>query len=311
MYCLYGLRIRSAIRLPCPEWRASEQAADVELVEATEQELLDACDSATSHCESDSFWECRWFVNGSMRTSWKDHFDFFVSAGGTRVLWRRLAGVPDEVLFTYLLNQVLSECLVARGVEPFHATGIFIDGGAIAILGDSGYGKSTLAAALMGMGHRLLSDDALVLAFAGNEVLAYPSLARLKLHPDAADAVFAQRRALPMNTFTDKMILPLGDAEHAATPVPLRAIYVIPSASGAARISIRSARGRRALLALIKSPFTLIHHDQRRLERQLRFASRLAQAVPVKFLSYPRRLELLPEVAASILADLSKKAGMQ
>ena len=80
------------------------------------------------------------------------------------------------------------------------------------------------------------------------------------------------------------------------------------SAAGAARISIRGAKGRRALLALIRSPFTLIHHDQRRLEAPLRFASQLAQAVPVKFLSYPRRLELLPEVAASILADLAKKA---
>ena len=308
MYSLYGLRVRSTIRLPCPEWHAPDQTSDVELVEATEQELLDACDSATLHCESDGFWECRWFANGSMRASWKEHFDFFVSVGGTRVLWRRLAGVPDEVLFTYLLNQVLSECLVARGIEPLHASGIVIDGGAIAILGDSGYGKSTLAAALMGMGYTLLSDDVLVLAFVGNEVLAHPSLARLKLHPDSADAAFAQRRALPMNTFTDKMILPLGNSEHAAIPVPLRTIYVLPSAAGTARISIRSATGRRALLALIKSPFTLIHHDQRRLERQLRFASRLAQAVPVKFLSYPRRLELLPAVAASILADLAKKA---
>lgn len=308
MYSLYGLRIRSAIRLPCPQWRASDQAADVELVEATEQEILDACDAATTYDESDGFWECRRFANGAMRNSWKDHFDFLVTANGSRVLWRRLAEVPDEVLFTYLLNQVLSECLVARGVEPFHASGIVVDGAAIAILGDSGYGKSTLAAALMGRGCRLLSDDALVLKFSGGQVLAYPSLARLKLHPDSADAVFAQRRALPMNTFTDKMILPLGDSEHSAQPVPLRAIFVIPSAAGAARISIRGARGRRALLALIRSPFTLIHHDQRRLEAQLRFASRLAQAVPVKFLSYPRRLELLPEVAASILADLAKKA---
>lgn len=311
MYSLYGLRVRSAIRLPCPESHAPEQTADVELVEATEHELLDACDLATAHYESDGFWECRRFADGATRTSWKDHFDFFVSADGTRVLWRRMAGVSDEVLFTYLLNQVLTECLVMRGVEPLHATGIVVEGAAIAFLGDSGYGKSTLAAALMGMGYRLLSDDVLVLEFTDSGVLAYPSLARLKLLPDSADAVFAQRRSLPMNSFTNKMILPLGESEHSARPVPLRAIFVIPSASGAEKISLRRANGRRALLALIRSPFSLLHHDRQRLERQLRFASRLARAVPIKFLSYPRRLDLLPAVAASILADLSKEAGTQ
>ena len=52
----------------------------------------------------------------------------------------------------------------------------------------------------------------------------------------------------PVVTVSHKMILPLGDSEHSAQPVPLRAIFVIPSAAGAARISIRSAKGRRALL---------------------------------------------------------------
>jgi hypothetical protein len=308
IYSLYGLRVRSAIPLPCPEWRGSENVADVHLVEATEEQLRNSCNAPLSRFESDGFWECRLFEDGAIHASWKGHFDFFVSSDGTRVLWRRLVGVPDEVLFTYLLNQVLSECLVARGAEPLHATSVVIGGEAIAILGDSGHGKSTLAAALMGMGHRLLTDDVLVLEFVDSGVLAYPSLARLKLHPDTADAVFAGRRSLPMNTFTDKMILPLGGAEHAARPVPLRAMYAIPSAAGAARISIRSAGGRRSMLELVKGAFSATLLSPARLEQQFNFASRLAKSVPIKLLSYPRRLDLLPQVAAAVVADLSKEA---
>jgi hypothetical protein len=310
MYCLYGLRVQSAVPLPCPEWRGQARRSDVELVEATEGEILSSCASPPLQYENDGFWECRRFADGALRASWKGHFDFFVSADGRRVLWRRLAGIPDEVLFTYLLNQVLSECLVARGVEPLHATSVVIDGMAIAILGNSGYGKSTLAASLMRMGHRLLTDDVLVLKISESGVLAHPSLARLKLHPDSADAAFARRRSLPMNTFTDKMILPLEPSEHAARPVPLRAIYAIPSAAGSTRISIRRARGRRSLLELIRNSFTAVTTARRRLEQQFRFAARLAQAVPIRVLSYPRQLDRLPEVAAAIVADLSNVAEL-
>jgi hypothetical protein len=308
LYSLYGLRVRSAIRLPCPAWHGPEPGVDVDLVEATEDALLASCNGPPTLYESDGFWESRLFEDGSIHASWKDHFDFFVSSDGSRVLWRRLVGVPDEVLFTYLLNQALSQCLVARGAEPLHATSVVVGDVAIAILGNSGYGKSSLAAALMGMGHRLLTDDVLVLEFVEGGVLAYPSLARLKLRPDTASAVFAERQSLPMNTFTDKMILPLDGKEHAALPVRLRAIYAIPSAAGAARISIRSAGGRRSMLELIKGAFSTTLLSPARLEQQFRFASRLAKSVPIKLLSYPRRLDLLPQVAASVEADLTKEA---
>ncbi|MBL0141398.1 MAG: hypothetical protein IPP91_04885 [Betaproteobacteria bacterium] len=283
--------------------------ADVELVEATEQDIAASADKPTAHVESDSFWDSRYFDDGAARFSWKDHFEFFVSGDGSRVLWRRLIPVHDEVLLTYLLNQVLAQCLVVRGIEPLHATCVVVNGQAIAIMGDTGYGKSTLAAALMRRGHPLLTDDLLVLEFAHEGVRAFPSLPRLKLCPDSADAAFDRRRALPMNVFTDKMILPLEGSEHVAHPVMLGEVFVIPSDAGAESISIVRATGHDALLPLIRNSFDATFLHARRLEQQFDFACRLAACVPISIISYPRQLERLPEVAGALLASLSKDSG--
>ena len=311
IYSLYGLRVRSAIALPCPEWHRTGNEPDVELVECLEDDFPEPCKAATTYFENDGFWECRQFDDGAARVAWKDHFEFHVSGDGTRVLWRRLLGVPDEVLFTYLLNQVLSHCLVLRGVEPLHATSVVVNGKAIAIMGDSGYGKSTLAAALLRKGYPLLTDDLMALEFLGTGIRAHPSLARLKLHPDSADAAFERRRSLPMNTFTDKMILPLEISEHVAYPVPLGAIFVIPSSSGSDAITIRRAEGQQAMLPLIKNSFNAAFLNRQRLEQQFDFACRLAKSVPISLLSFPRRLDLLPAVAGALLADLLRTAGLR
>jgi hypothetical protein len=223
------------------------------------------------------------------------------------VLWRRWDGVPDEALFTYLLGHCLTFCLLARGIEPLHATSVAVHGKAIALLGDSGYGKSTLAAALLARGCAMLTDDVLMLNFQGPTVLAHPSLPRIKLTPQSADACFAGRRSLPMNRFSNKMIFPLDSSQHLQLPVPLKVIYLVPPGSGRS-ISIRRVHGRTSFLPIIKNTFNNIVLTPPRLKQQFAFASELISRIPVKRLSYPKRLELLPSVADAILADLSRES---
>jgi hypothetical protein len=242
----------------------------------------------------------------SVRIRWKDHFEFHVSARGECVRWRRLTIVHDEVLFTYLLNQVLSHCMVAKGMEPLHATCVVVDGMAMAFLGDTGYGKSTLAAAFLKRGYPLLTDDLLMLHFVSSGVLAFPSLARLKLHPDSSDATMNSRRSMPMNNFTTKMILPLGQMEHVSHSVPLRAVYVLPTRHGSTTICIRRATGHRALIPIVRNTFNTMWLTEPRLVRQFAFASRLASAVPIRYLSFPRQLEALPRVVDRLLLDIAR-----
>lgn len=77
-----------------------------------------------------------------------------------------------------------------RGVLPFHASCVVINGRAVAITGISGAGKSTLAAVMARRGHPLLAEDVCVVdcrAEGGPMVL--PSPGRLKLWRDAVEAL--------------------------------------------------------------------------------------------------------------------------
>ena len=308
IYSLYGLTLRSAIPLPCPVAERELASADVELAECGPTEILRASQQERILFREDGFWQCSLFADGSAHILWKDHFEFVVSANAKQVHSRKLQEVPDEVFLTYFLGQVLSYCLLARGIEPLHAAAIVVGEQAIAFLGDSGYGKSTLAAAFLQRGYALLTDDVLALDFRGEKVWARPGMARVKLNSDSADALFCGRGSIPMNSFTTKMIFPLSDAQHGNCVVPLQSLYVLPRKPSQLRIGIRRLSGRASFLPIIQNTFnnTVLHSD--RLKRQFEFAARLARLIPIKQLFYPRRLNMLPDVADAVLEDISQES---
>lgn len=307
-YSLYGLTLRSVIPLPCPRVEHPLASPDIELLECGPTEILQACCQERVSFREEGFWQCSIFADGSAHVSWKEHFEFVVSASAKHVLWRKLQEVSNEVFFTYFLGQVLSYCLLARGIEPLHATAIIVNDQAVAFLGDSGFGKSTLAATFLQRGYALLTDDVLALEFSGKNVWARPGIARMKLNPDSADAVFSGGRSIPMNSFTSKMIFPLSDSQHGNRVVPLQALYVLPHKPSKSRILIRRLSGRASFLPIVQNTFndTVLHPD--RLKQQFAFAGRLVSLIPIKRLSYPRRLDRLPAVADAILADIWRES---
>src|SRR5689334_14392747 len=122
VYSLYGLHVRSAVPLPWPVLGQNGLSADVDLVEDSQAASWQLPAGAPTSYEDDGFSECSIFKDGSAHMLWKGHFEFLVSGDGKQVRWRKLRDVPDEVLLTYLIGQVLSFCLLARGIEPLHAT---------------------------------------------------------------------------------------------------------------------------------------------------------------------------------------------
>ena len=63
---------------------------------------------------------------------------------------------------------------------------IVVNGRAVAFLGASTYGKSSLAACFIAAGHRLLTDDTLRLEERDGQWIAYPGPPRLRLLPKVA-----------------------------------------------------------------------------------------------------------------------------
>ena len=217
-----------------------------------------------------------------------------------------------ELFHTYLLGQVLSHALIKMGFEPLHATVVEVNGQAVGFVGDSGRGKSTLAASFLGAGCALLTDDLLVLRKDASGFSACPGAPRLKLFPDVAEVLLPGRRTVstPMVPLMSKVLIPWDGAGYVSHPLPLRALYVLGAPDTASRrrsVTIRRLSERRAFLALVRNTYNGDVTGTDRLTRQLAVNAAVAQRVPVKLLSFPRELSQLPAVYAAVLSDLNRR----
>jgi len=301
---LYGLRLRSA--LPLPRTRHAAGPADVEIVRGGAAQFSAVRRALRPPLRSARWFEHRVLADGRRYLRWAGLFEFLVAADGRCIVARRLpraAPIP-RAFETYLLGQVLSFALIARGLEPLHATAVVVGAGAIGFLGDCGRGKSTLGAAFVSAGHRLLTDDLLVLRDDDGALLAAAGPARLKLFRGPARRVLGRGvRGTPMNDRGGKLVFPLG-ARGARGPAPLRALYVLRPRHGHG-VMIRALSARRAFVELTRNTFNACVLDAPRLARQFDLAARVAAAVPVKTLTYPRGFDRLAAVRAAIEADVS------
>jgi len=308
-YYLYGLRIRSWWPLPSPT-AIGACWGEVELVNGPAG-LFAAASAEVANRLSATSWFCRARLqDGSEYVHWADLFEFLISSNGRRIVGRFFSESTVETFQTYLLGQVISYALLKQGIEPLHATVLVIDGRALALLGDSGYGKSTLGAAFLQAGASLLTDDLLVVRDVGERWIAYPGPARIKLFREAVQAFLGDEAiGTPMNPLTSKLIVPLGLDKLARTAVPLKAIYLLPpptTRSQSDKVTIRTRGQRQACVDLIANTFNTVIRTPDRLKQQLNLAVRLATSIPVKSLSYQRELARLPRVVEAVRTDLEQ-----
>ena len=98
---------------------------------------------------------------------------------------------PDTVdIVLFILGTGLGVISHQRGLLPLHASCVAFGDKAVAFAGDSGRGKSTIAAALLKQGGRLVSDDvAVVEVDAPGGPLVWPTMPQQKLWQDTLTAL--------------------------------------------------------------------------------------------------------------------------
>ena len=308
-YRLYGLTVESSVPLPCPRI-AARGRSDVRLCPGRAHRFDATRRSLHLPRAPHDWFECGRLPNGATYLRWQNLFEFLISPNGRTIAYRRLAKATEESLTTYLLGQVLSFTLLSFGCEPLHSTAVVIDGEAVGFLGDCGYGKSTLGAAFVSRGFRLLTDDVLALEKRNGAWAAHAGPPRLKLFPSVAQKVLARGVGDRLNDGTSKLVLRLSPKETRDRPVPLRSLYVLGdpprrAATAPTRVSIVPLSGEEAFLEVIRAAFNLIQVDRARLANQFTIASRLINDIPVRRLVFPRRLRRLGDVCDAVIADVA------
>ncbi|MDR1172322.1 MAG: hypothetical protein LBL24_07710 [Bacteroidales bacterium] len=147
---------------------------------------------------------------------------------GQEIVVDAAQGVSPEDVRIYLLGSAMGAVLHQRGLLPFHGSTICMDGQAISFSGPSGIGKSTLAAALVGRGYRMLADDVSAISFTGQGVpMVNPGMPQLKLCDDSGQQLGRNpSSACSLGNRARKC----GYPEHAAfitEALPSKAIYIL------------------------------------------------------------------------------------
>jgi len=150
----------------------------------------------------------------------------FLISNGSEVQIQRAPEATDDEVLLFLFGSAFGALLHQRGLLVLHASAIDTEHGAVLFVGQSGNGKSTLAAALHKRGYRILADDvcALALDSAGQPVVL-PGFPQLKLWADTAKKLEQEtgslRRVRPQ---LEKFALPVEDG-FVNEPRTLFAVY--------------------------------------------------------------------------------------
>src|SRR5688572_29118459 len=178
-YVVYGLTLKSEIELP--ELIGTETLApcDPIPVEIRKGDVPHDLPNATTPVEGYRIDKDKalFVMAGTAR---------FLIAGGKSIKFVPEEGHEPSWLRIVLLSGALGILLHQRGLLPLHASAVVSNEICVAFGGNSGVGKSTLAAGLSRQGLKLLAEDKLVVRQTESGWMAWPGIPFLHLFADSA-----------------------------------------------------------------------------------------------------------------------------
>lgn len=287
-YSAYGMSLHSV--LPLPELTPSEDGADVEI-------RLGHLGEAPLSSKSG---ECvGWIDDTGVFLCWKDVATFFIR-DGREILIDISPGAEEKRVRLLLLGAALSIVLHQRGYLVFHASAMAINNAGVMFIGNKGWGKSTMAAAMHKRGHLCMADDVVAIDDSlGSIHMVLPSFPQLKLWPDAISSLGGNPDTFPLVVSLaekrDNRIL----EGYLSKSVPLKCIYVL-GVSNESEPEIKPLTSQEALMYMVANTYNarfgeLIFLADR--ASHLFRSTRLVKSIPIYHLMRPRSLEMLPIVS--------------
>ena len=239
-----------------------------------------------------------------IRLAYDDTGTFEVASDGRSITWYPPAGPrPEEAARADVIGRVLAVAMHVQGAFTLHASAVAPRPGVgIALLAPKGFGKSTLAAALLRGGARLLSDDAApVRVPAEGPALLSPGIHQVRLWGDSAERVglaspSAEGRKVVVTEFDEQQVTRSAVAFDAA--YVLRPTAAGPGVPPVERVRLGEIEGAMALVEQAKVGALL---GGREGPAFFEMAMSVARRVPVYGLEVVRDLSRLDEVATTVL----------
>ena len=256
--------------------------------------------------------------HGGYRVRYPDLADFVINAGLDHVRCYPLRGVSKATLRHIFLDNVIPRILGQRGQMIVHASAVRDrTGGTFAFLGESGWGKSTLASKFYSQGYELITDDCLKMVVAGNTLIGVPAYQGVRLRDDSISHIFPEdKSSQPVADYSDKRRIgtpaaPSGDS------VEIRHLYLLSNPAlgnpalgnqtldnqnaEALGPTIKEVSGSEAIMALIRRSFFLDVEDMPAAARRLEMAHEIvSSSTLISALDFTRDYALLDRVVKAV-----------
>jgi hypothetical protein len=311
-YSLCEVAIESTIPLP-----------ELSSAESREPEFKFALQLDKPQCGERCEWLHTWYVEedtpwlllGRRRDDYLLRFpdlaDFTIAKNAKKISCYPSPGTTAITIRHLLLDQVIPLLLSLQGRMVLHGSSVLTPHGAMAFVGQTGWGKSTLASSFSRQGSPVLTDDCLLLKEENGQLLAIPSYPSVRLWPQTVAALFGQfGQEIPLAQvahYTEKKRVDRNvGLSFCAEPAELRRIYFLapPPSDGEKKcVSIIPLSTRDAFMELVKFTYLIDITDRQRLRQEFERLSRVA-ALPLFFrLDFPRDFSLLPDIHRAILEN--------
>jgi hypothetical protein len=227
--------------------------------------------------------------------------DVALTLNGDQIIFYPYTNLPSETIRHLLLDQVLPLAFSCQGWLVLHASAVIAPHGALAFVGVSGNGKSTLAASFTQCGYPLLTDDCLLMQFDHTELWGMPGYASMRLWEDSCDALFASAAdTAEVAHYSSKRRMPT--TRQQAEPQAISALYLLdPQADSKGEIVIRPLSGHAAFICLLQYSFKLDPSDQHAAIADFPLLSQIAQLPLLYSLRYDHAYSQLPALHDAIL----------
>lgn len=238
--------------------------------------------------------------HGGFLLRFPDEADFAIAAGSWHVTGWPAPDVAEDHFFSLYRNAVLPLIGDHLGGLFLHGSAVAIAGRAVAFLGHSGGGKTTLAGAFAKAGHPYLTEDVIELVGDGGSYRLLPKPTGLRLFPDSAAYLAGEDPALAEGEEKSEVALPVCDE-----PAPLAAIFVL-GADPEASLTLIPLAERQAIELLMPHSFILDVEDKARLREHFGRIVRLSCDTRCYALDYTRAYTGLPGVIAAVETEMNR-----
>lgn len=241
-------------------------------------------------------------VSNGYLVRFADLVDFWISRNGQSIEAYPAPGISLQTIEHLRLNQVIPLALSRQMELVLHGGAVEINGTAVAFLGVSGRGKSTLTASFATAGYQFLTDDGLQLEATKSNHMAKASHPSIRLWDDSRKQLIPDSvEQSPPIDYTPKSRLLAGESvPHCTEPAPLKAIYFLGDGTED-NVAIKVVSPRNAMIELVKHSFLLDIEERAMLNHHFSQLTDLVSKVKCFSLDYPRRYEELPRVREAVI----------